>query len=117
MMGDQSSGQKEVIVYIRLKPFLQQLATSERNKPEAQRRPVPELRELAEAVGITPQAMSNIVNGNIKFLNLTVAGQIITEIRRRGFKMELNDLMGLDEISSEQENSIAPPPSPQTSHP
>jgi DNA-binding Xre family transcriptional regulator len=80
-------------VYIRLVPYLQELALIEQTKPNALQRPVPTLAELAKIAGLSRNAMSNLTTGKTRSLNLDLACLIIDEMRRRGFDMELTDLV------------------------
>lgn len=80
-------------VYVRLVPYLQELALIEQTKPLALQRPVPTLGELAKIAGLSKNAMSNLTTGKTRSLNLDLACTIIDEIRRRGFDMDLTDLV------------------------
>lgn len=80
-------------MYIRLKSYLDELAAAEEAKPEAQRRQVPTMKEIAEAVDYNPVSMSRLATGKIRSLNLELASKIIDEVRRWGFPMETTDLV------------------------
>ena len=80
-------------MYITLKAYLENVDTYERSRSEGQRRHVPSLRELARDVGIHEVTMNNIANNNIQQLNLSTGAKIITALRRRGFKMDVNDML------------------------
>jgi DNA-binding Xre family transcriptional regulator len=80
-------------MYITLKSYLDQLEALERSKHEAQRRKVPSIGELAGELGIHRVTLSNIANGNIRQLDLETGGRIITALRRRGFKMDVSDMI------------------------
>jgi hypothetical protein len=81
-------------MYITLKSYLDHLDALERSKPEGQRRAIPTIGELAGELGIHRVTLSNIVNGNIQQLDLKTGGRIITALRRRGFKMDVSDMIG-----------------------
>lgn len=81
------------VMYIRLKSYLDELAAVEEAKPEGQRRPVPTMKEIAEAVDYNPVSMSRLATGKIRSLNLDLASKIIDEVRRWGFQMEITDLV------------------------
>lgn len=78
---------------INLKAYLKELEGAELRKPDYERKNVPTLKDLAEAVGIHEVTMVNIANGNIKLLNLETASKIIDAMRVRGFEMETTDLV------------------------
>lgn len=82
-----------VTVRITLKEHLAKLEAAEALNPPGQRRSVPSLSELAEAVGITRQGMYNIAGGNIKMINLEILSELINEFRRRGFSADVSDLL------------------------
>lgn len=72
---------------------LKQLAEAERAKPLDQRRRVPTIEELAPEVELHPVTLRNIANGNIKKLDLTTAGKLITIMRRLGFATSETDVI------------------------
>src|SRR5689334_23363675 len=80
-------------MYITLKTYLERLETFERSRPKDQRRHIPSLRELAKDVGIHEVTLNNIANNNIRQLNLDTGAQIITAMRRRGFDIDVSDLL------------------------
>ena len=80
-------------MYVVLKSFLERLEELERSKPAEQRRDVPSISELASELGIHRVTLSNIANGNTQDLNLRTGGRIITALRRRGFAVDVSDLI------------------------
>ena len=80
-------------MYITLKTYLEQMSALERSKTAESRRTVPTIGELAGELGIHRVTMSNIANGNVQQLDLKTGGAVITAMRRRGFKMEVSDLI------------------------
>src|SRR4051794_3822179 len=80
-------------MYITLKSYLGHLEALERSKPVGGRRAVPTIGELAEELGIHRVTLSNIINGNIQQLDLKTGGRIITAMRRRGFEMDVTDMI------------------------
>ncbi len=80
-------------MYIALGVYLEHLETVERTKPEAARRDVPTMRELARAAGISPVSLSRLVTGKVGSLNLHTARAILDELHRRGFEAEVNDIL------------------------
>lgn len=81
-------------IYITLKSYLSNLEEQERLLPSEVRRRVPSFADLAIDIGVTRAAISYIASGDIKQLNLEIAGKIIAAMRGRGFHMELTDLLG-----------------------
>ena len=81
------------MIAIRLAAYLNRLRGDEEYKRESERRFVPTYGELAEEVGISPVTMSRIANGHVKQLNLETADAIITALRKRGFAMEISNLL------------------------
>lgn len=73
--------------------YLKRLDAEEKERPIEDRRRVPSLSELAKEIGIHEVTFRNIANGNIKQLNLSLAGKIITTMRRYGFQMSETDLV------------------------
>jgi protein-disulfide isomerase-like protein with CxxC motif len=88
-----SQSVESATMYITLRSYLNHLEEVEQSKPAHQRRKVPLLNEIAADIGLTPTAMSNIVNNNIKQLSLQTGGKIIAAVRARGFPMEVGDLV------------------------
>ncbi len=79
--------------YVLLGRYLRKLELSELDKPPSQRREVPTITELAEAAGISRVAMSNLANDNLQSVNLRTLSAVLNELRLRGFKTELTDLL------------------------
>jgi DNA-binding Xre family transcriptional regulator len=82
-----------IFVHVTLASYLQELAGVEGRKPAHQRRSVPTITELADTIGISRVALSNLANDNKKLLNAETLGAVLTELRRRGFKTELSDIL------------------------
>lgn len=80
-------------MYISFRTYLKGLDDAEREKPIEERRRVPSIDELAHEVGVHPVTFRNIANGNIKQLNLELAGKIITVMRKLSFPMQETDLI------------------------
>lgn len=80
-------------IYIDLKAYLNNLVVTERLRPESKRREVPSLAELAKVVGMHRISFLRIANNQVSKLDLEKAGAIIKEMRRRGFPMEVGDLL------------------------
>jgi hypothetical protein len=80
-------------MYVTLKSYLSNLEEQERLRPREVRRHVPNFAELAIDIGVTRAAVSYIASGDIKQLNLEIAGKIIAAMRGRGFQMEVSDFL------------------------
>ncbi len=80
-------------VLINLKPYLAHLERDEKAKPESQRLTIPTLAELADIVGMHRISFLRIANGQIKKLDLKTVDKVITEMRRRGFSMDITDFL------------------------
>lgn len=80
-------------VLINLKPFLSGLELNEKARPPEQRRPVPTLTELAAIVGMHRTPFYRIANNRIAKLDLDTLAGIIAELRRRGFEVEISDML------------------------
>lgn len=85
--GEEPAG----FVYITLKAYLARLKAIEEQQPPAYRRHIPSLRELAKVVGIHPVTMTKLAGGKMESINLQTAARIMTEVRRRGFMMDIAD--------------------------
>jgi hypothetical protein len=82
------------MLYINLNTYLSQLKAIENSKPAgAKRREVPTITELAEAIELHQTSLSRIANNRISHFNLEVGNKIINELRRRGFEMQVTDLL------------------------
>lgn len=78
---------------LKLRGYLATLDDMEKARPEGQRRQIPTITELAREVGLSRVQMQRIVGGNTESIKLDVAGNIIRVLRRRGFPMEVTDLI------------------------
>ena len=87
-------------MYINLNTYLSRLKALESTKPKEERRHVPSLSELAESIGMHQTSLSRLANNKVGQLSLETGDKIMTEMRRRGFQMEVTDLVAY--IPSEQ---------------
>jgi DNA-binding Xre family transcriptional regulator len=85
-------------MYINLEAYLSQLKAIEKMKPEDQRRKVPTLSELADCLGMHKTSIIRLSNNKVKQLSLETGDKIIAEMRRRGFPMEVGDLIVYHEL-------------------
>lgn len=82
-----------VPVYVRLKAYLDDLKAIEMSKPPSQRKKVPSLSELARKLGLHQTHLARIAGNKMASLNFKIFGDIITEMRGRGFPMQVTDLL------------------------
>jgi DNA-binding Xre family transcriptional regulator len=80
-------------VLVNLKSYLTDLERDENIKSQEQRREIPTLAELADIVGMHRISFYRIANNQVKKLDLKTADKIISEMRRRGFSMQISDLL------------------------
>ena len=80
-------------MYINLETYLSELKAVESSRPEEHRRKVPSLSELAESIGMHQTTLSRIANNKVSQLSLETGDKIITEMRRRGFPMKVDNLI------------------------
>lgn len=80
-------------VLVNLKSYLADLERDELAKPKEQRREIPTLADLADTVGMHRISFYRIANNQVGKLDLGIANQVIEEMRRRGFPMEVDDLL------------------------
>lgn len=73
-------------MYISLGTYLANLEAQGRNN-------VPTIRNLATSIGLHEVTLHNIAKGRSKQLNLDTAQRILDEMNRRGFKMDISDLV------------------------
>jgi DNA-binding Xre family transcriptional regulator len=80
-------------LYINLKAYLSTLEAIESTKPESDRKHVPSLSELADSLGMHKTSIIRLANNKVNQLSLETGDKIIIEMRRRGFPMEISDLL------------------------
>lgn len=81
-----------IVVTLSIGAYLKRLEAEEAAKPRGGRA-VPTVAELAEAAGLSRGAMYNLVNGQVKLVNLEKLSAIISELQRRGFDAQLTDML------------------------
>lgn len=84
-------------MYINLKSYLTNLEAIESTRPTGDRRDVPSLSELARCIDMHQVQINRIANNQVKQLSLETGDKIITEMRRRGFDMQVQDLVAYRE--------------------
>lgn len=80
-------------MYINFEAYLSSLKAVESSKPERHRRRVPTISDLAKSIGMHQTTLSRLINNQVSQLSLETGDRIITEMRRRGFPMEVTDLI------------------------
>lgn len=80
-------------MYINLEAYLSQLKALESTRPADQRRRVPTVTELAAVAGVHQTTMSRIAGNRIRQFNLDIGDAVISEMRRRGFDTDVNDII------------------------
>lgn len=100
------------VLYIKpISSFLRRLRLIEQRKPQESQRPVPTLQDLSDVVGIGVSGISGMSRN--KTLKLSVANQILDEMNRRGFLMEVTDLLGYEPPVFVEPEPPSEPPKPQ----
>ncbi len=79
-----------------LKSYLHDLKSKEGGEK------VPTIRDLAKSIGMEENTLFNISNNRIKQLSLETSEKIISEMRRRGFNMQVSDLLMYQDDSISQ---------------
>ena len=80
-------------MYIVFGSYLKQLEADEGQKPLAQRRNVPTIKDLAEVAGVHQVTLTNIVNGKIDRLTIEVARKVLDHMWRLGFQPKETDFI------------------------
>ena len=80
-------------MYVNLKGYLSKLRAIERSKPKDQQRIVPSLSEIARSIDMHQTSLSRLANNQVNQLSLETGAKIISEMRERGFDMQVGDLL------------------------
>jgi hypothetical protein len=80
-------------MHIVFRDYMNRIEAAERAKPPGERRYVPTMGEIAEAIGINQVTLSKLMSGKIRALNLDTGGKIMQTMRRYGFDMAETDLI------------------------
>ena len=91
---------EDVVIQLAIEQLLSQLEAEELQKPPLQRREVPNIPTLAEAANVHRATMYNLVKGNVKHVNLESLSAVYNELRRRGFEVEIGDLLTAYPVSA-----------------
>ena len=82
---------------VTLKSYLEGLAEIESVKSSDMKQRVPSINELAKIVDVHQTTLNRIANNQTRKFDLDIADKIITEMRRRGFDMQVQDLVAYRE--------------------
>ena len=88
-MGSKRDG----ILYLALGSYFQKIRSKEYRRPILERRKIPTYTELARIAGVSQSTVSRMARGDVDFLNLPVCHAIISEMRRRGFDIDIHDIL------------------------
>ena len=83
--------------HVVLKKYLRRLRKAQAKKPLEQRKPVPRLKELAQALGVTQTGLSKFVNNQNVNLSLNMLDPIMAYLADLGFNPTYNDLLEFTE--------------------
>ena len=92
-MENNDNQPKRGMMFISFGSYLKKIEAMERAKPKAMRKPIPSLRELARSIDSNSSTLSRLYRGDLININIKLAGEIIREMRLRGFPMEVTDLI------------------------
>ncbi len=84
----------DIVVTLTIAAYLAQLEAEVLANPRDKRK-VPSVPELARAAGVSKGAMYNLVKGEVKHVNLELLSAVINELQRRGFEVELSDVLAM----------------------
>lgn len=79
---------------ILLKHYLARLEAEESVKPPHLRRDIPSITKLAKEVGLSRQQLQSWASNQVRNINLDVTDKILKAMQRRGFPMEISDMLG-----------------------
>ena len=83
----------DVSIKVTLQDHLKRLEVAELSKLPNNRKKIPSLPDLAEAVGVTRQAMHNLATNRVTLVNLTILSAVLSELRRQGFPTDVSDVL------------------------
>jgi DNA-binding Xre family transcriptional regulator len=83
----------EIGVRMTLEDHLKRLEVAELSKLPHERRQVPNIPQLAKAIGVTRQALYNLSTNRLQSVKFDTLAGIISELRRRGFSVSISDLV------------------------
>ena len=83
----------DLLLFVTLNDHLDRLKATETLKPPDERLSIPTLTELARATGLHRVTVTNLANNNVSQISRETIGKLVAELRRRGFKTEIQDVM------------------------
>lgn len=87
------ASKKDGILYLTFGSYLQKIRSKEYQRPILERRQIPTYTELARIAGVSHSTVSRMARGDVDFLNLPVCHAVISEMRRRGFDIDIHDIL------------------------
>jgi hypothetical protein len=80
-------------IIVTLKPYLEKCKLKRKNGQSE----VPNLTEFANIIGMHRVSFFRLASGKVGKFDLDVAGKIIAEMRRRGYDMQISNLLEYEE--------------------
>ncbi|MCB0163778.1 MAG: helix-turn-helix domain-containing protein [Anaerolineae bacterium] len=78
---------------VTFKQYLNKLEAEESVLPKEQRRDIPSITSLADEVGISRVQLQRLVSNETEGIKFELGGNIIKAMRKRGFEMNVSDLL------------------------
>ena len=91
---EDSTYRGDIVIQLTIDAFLTRLEAEKKANP-SDKRDVPSIPELAKAAGVSRGAMYNLVTGRVKHVNIELLTAVANELRRRGFEVQVDDLLGV----------------------
>lgn len=91
-----NNNERKGSLYITFNSYLDRLRAEQGQLPPQRRKTIPTIRELAADIGVHEVTLTNIVNGNLKLLNLEMSRKLLDAMWRRGFSPQTIDLVKYD---------------------
>jgi hypothetical protein len=98
MGTDEEQSEREPIMYVQVGPYLSKLRVEESARPPGKQREIPSQKDLADALGMTPQGFSKFVNNHNDLIDRKKIARLIFEFRKRGFPTTYDDIFGYGEV-------------------
>lgn len=83
---------------ITIKTFLEKLQEEEAKKPGWQQRVIPTIAQLSSDLGISREGLSRLFNNRRIRVNLQHIADIVCELRRYGWEVQLADVLAFEEL-------------------
>lgn len=78
---------------VTLDDYLNILRGEEAKKPDGERIEVPTISDLADGAGLHRVTVSNLINNNVKQINIETISAIVNELKERGFDVKVSDVL------------------------